>query len=111
MENFTLTENHIKLIKRFNLDWGDGYLGAPCVDQKRPYGNKYVANDIAEILGIKDPKDSDFELSERMEKELLDLHSETLTALQIILTTGKFEPGDYVKTNIYDYRSWKKIND
>lgn len=108
MEKFTLTENHIKLLKNFNVDWGDGYLGAPCIDQKRPYGNSDVLTDIAEILGFKEKNDDDFVMSERMEKGLLSIHSETCTALQIVLVTGKFEPGDYVKTEPYNRWSWKK---
>lgn len=97
-----MTEDHIKLVRNFNIDWCDGYDGAPMVNNKRPYGNSDVVNHIHKILngdGV-----SFYELSEYTQNELeeryLDLHRETMYALQIILWTGKFEPGTYVDTGI-----------
>jgi hypothetical protein len=94
--SFTITENHLKLLKRLNVDWDDCEFGAPCIDPKRPYGNSDVLDDIAEILGVKKTKEFD------------RLHKEMQIVLQIIFVTGKIEVGDYVKTDKYDYGSWKK---
>ena len=46
---FQLTEEHVKLMRRFNIRWDDGYDGAPAVDCKRPFGNGDWENDVAEI--------------------------------------------------------------
>ena len=33
---FTLTDQHIKLLRSSCVEWGDGDWGAPCIDSKRP---------------------------------------------------------------------------
>ena len=50
---FTVTDDHLKLLARTFIDY-DGWteFGAPEVDPKLPYGNSDVYDDIAEILGI-----------------------------------------------------------
>ena len=97
-QKFTLTENHIKLLRRFQVGWQDCETGAPEIDPKRPYGNTGVPWDIHEILtgetvGFKDSKRE--ELTERECDRYLELHRETDTALQIVLETGAFIPGKY----------------
>jgi hypothetical protein len=59
---FTVTDEHLKLLRRTNVGWEDGEFGAPSIDCKRPYGNSSVYNDIAEILDIKpgDIENQDF---------------------------------------------------
>lgn len=109
---FTLTEDHIKLVRHFNVDWNDEYsFGAPCVDLKRPYGNSSVANDICrlltgEIIGRVDSKRD--KLSIKEENKYLKIHSETAIALDIILTLGTFEPGTYERPQ-YEYHAWRKV--
>jgi hypothetical protein len=48
---FTVTEDHLKLLRRAYIGWDDCEFGAPGIDPKRPYGNSDVIGDIAEILG------------------------------------------------------------
>lgn len=99
---FTLTEQHIKLVRAMYVEWNDlAYDGAPEVHAKRPYGNSFVPGDVAEILGIELIDDDDAAID-----RLLAIHKETAIALQIILCTGCFEPGDYVRPELYDTRTW-----
>lgn len=105
-QTFTLTKDHLKLLKNVWVNWENSEFGAPAIDCKRPYGNSYVQGDIAEILGWKRGE----ELTEQQEEKAYTLHLETQTALQIILTTQKFKVGKYEKTDEYDDTSWKLIN-
>ena len=114
IERFTLTAQHILLLQRAYIGWHDCETGAPEIDPKRPYGNSYVAGDVAEILGIElnDNEDAlgyDEQALEASRDNLLKLHGETLTALQIVLCCKTFEPGDFVKGNRYDARSWSRV--
>ena len=45
---FTVTEEHLKLLRRAYVDWEDCEFGAPAIDCKRPYGNSDVIADIGE---------------------------------------------------------------
>jgi hypothetical protein len=128
---FTITENHLRLLKNMYVDWDDCEFGAPEINPKRPYGNSDVENDIAEIINLKKSKDNvedydkeeaseysdkseyleDLEWNEETQKKLYYLHREMQIVLQIVLVTGKFEIGTYVKTEKYDSLSWKKQKD
>jgi hypothetical protein len=103
LTEFTVTEDHLKLLRHVRVaDWhpGEGYFGAAGIDSKRPYGNSYVARDIAEIL---DTPDEDWEyedgekanVTDEAEERLMRLHVETMVALQIVLAAGEFRPGRY----------------
>lgn len=108
---FLLKEDHIKLARRMFVYWEpNAYLGAPAIDQKCPYGNSSILQDIAEITGalLFVDKDGDMHMSETQEKYFLELHREMETALQIILATGSFKPGLY-EADKYDALSWKLI--
>lgn len=85
VSKFTVTPEHVRLMRRMIVSWESAEYGAPCIDPKRPYGNSGVAEDIREILGLPDLTD---ESCER-------LHAETETALQIALAVGHFTPGKY----------------
>lgn len=107
MEKFTITKDHLKLLQRMYVEWDDSYYGSPMIDCKRPYGNRNVLLDIAEILdwniGDDDGLTSDqIDIVER-------LHKETKKTLQICLSTGRFETGTFEKRNRYNSRSWQKI--
>jgi hypothetical protein len=109
IKKFTVTKDHLKLLRRMYVDWDYCEFGAPAIDPKRPYGNSSVLNDIHEIItgeeiGMVDSKRD--ELTECEEERYLKLHKETKTALQIVLAVGKFEIGDYEADN-YDIK-WKK---
>ncbi len=107
--NFELTENHIKLLNRMYVYFdGGAYDGAPAIDIKRPYGNSSCVYDIYEILHGKE-WDSEEDMPETLREELLQIHSETATALQIVLATKSFEPGLYEMKEKYSARSWRKV--
>lgn len=105
--SFTLTEDHIKLLQRAYIYFDDcAYDGAPAVNIKRPYGNSDVAGDVHEIL----TGNSEYEeLSDEQHDAYLAIHKETAIALQIILVTGQFKPGKYVRTCQYNDRSWTPV--
>lgn len=107
--NFELTENHIKLLNRMYVYFDDySYDGAPAVSTKRPYGNSSVVYDLYEIIFEKD-WDNDADMPDELYEELMTIHRETGTALQIVLCTKSFEPGKYEKSNRYNDRSWRKV--
>lgn len=105
---FTLTDNHIKLLRHFYVGWQDCETGAPEIDPKRPYGNSSVARDVAKILGEPIVEDVQGYMEAKQGARLMRLHSETETALQIVLVTGAFEPGEYEREP-YLSRSWRKV--
>lgn len=82
--SFNLTNQHIALLRRANVTWGNAEYGAPRIDPKRPYGNSDVEGDMLEIL------------QNEVKQQLGTLHRETETALCIILKTGSFIPGVYI---------------
>lgn len=109
-ETFTITKDHLTLLKKMYVSWNDDmYFGAPAIDIKRPYGNKDVHGDIAEMLGWKVTETIDGEVLSKKQYELADkLHKETAKVLQICLCTQKFEIGKYVRQGDYEARSWRK---
>jgi hypothetical protein len=106
---FELTEIHIKLLQGMYVYFDDfGYDGAPAVDLKRPYGNSDTVGDVYEILyGEQWDYDEYEEMPDEVISEMLKLHRETGTALQIVLYTKSFEPGIYYRPR-YHTREWVK---
>lgn len=105
---FTLTDQHIKLLRAAYVGWNRAEWGAPEIDPKRPYGNSSVVIDMCEILDVTivDPDEGpDDETRGRMAA----LHRETELALQVVLATGAFEPGDYVRKQ-YSAGGWRRAN-
>ena len=96
---FTVTDEHLRLLRRAHVTWMDAEFGAPEIDCKRPYGSSGVYSDIAEILGIPedDWSDGEFNPLPEVEWRFLRLHVETAVVLQIALATGEFRPGRYVR--------------
>lgn len=94
---FELKDEHIKLLRNMYVSWDDCEFGAPSIDCKRPYGNSDVYKDISKILEI---KGAIFDEKEVFSPEQIDLmnklHTETKTALQIILKIGEFRSGEYI---------------
>ena len=90
-EDFTITKDHLKLLKRMYVGWDDCEFGAPAIDCKRPYGNSDVLDDIKEITG----------------KRSNILHKQMKVVLQIILCTGEIKEGRYKLKEKYDSRSWQ----
>jgi len=97
VRKFELKEEHLKLLRKAHIGWNGCEFGAPEIDPKRPYGNSSVYGDIAEILGIatKCPHcGREQEGFTEEQEELMDnLHSETQTALQLLIQHGKIELG------------------
>lgn len=111
---FMLREEHIKLLRRAYVDWQDCETGAPEIDPKRPYGNSNVAMDVAEILSVRVPDEDEDgarawrEWEQVTSEQMLALHYETDTALQVILATGGFVPGLYRRKDAYS-REWQLV--
>lgn len=104
---FVVTEQHIKLLRNAYISWNDCETGAPAIDPKRPYGNSFVEGDMYEILEGKDYPEDLYE-NDDLRANYLQLHKETKTVLQIVLATGKFEPGEY-EADRYDI-NWRKVS-
>jgi hypothetical protein len=54
VKRFTVTDEHLRLLRRAYVGWDEIEFGAPEINAKRPYGNSNVYGDIAEILGLVD---------------------------------------------------------
>lgn len=114
---FELTDDHLKLLK--NLKWSINENNN-CIESigegeeygTSPFGGDNIIEDMFLILQGK-PEDFDplndeiFYINEEYIKEMEQLYSELPTAMDIVMFTGKFEPGHY-KTKWYD-RNWIKF--
>ena len=106
---FTLLPIHIELLGHANVSWSDCEYGAPCICPKRPYGNGDVVGDVAPMLGITPVATDDGEThwppgtADMVEY----IHRGLETALQVVLATGFFEPGEYT-ADAYR-RNWKRV--
>lgn len=107
-ETFTVTKDHLRLLRHMRVDWNGDESGAPTIDPKRPYGNSDVAVSVMDVLGWTvqmDPDDWDVRPEQRA--MAVALHGETQRALQIVLCTGQFRAGTYIKTDPYNNLSWR----
>jgi hypothetical protein len=52
VREFTVTDEHLRLLRRAHVFWDEAEFGAPSIDPKRPYGNSDVRGDMAEILDV-----------------------------------------------------------
>lgn len=107
---FEVTEEHIKLLRRAYVEWGEIESGAPAIDGKRPYGNSDVTRDVAEILGLELITDryGDTVLTYEQGQYCDKIHRETEYALQIFLCMGEMKPGVYIRKDEYDRAWWKE---
>ena len=110
VKRFTVTDEHLRLLRRAYIGWDEIEFGAPEINAKRPYGNSNVYGDIAEILGLvggqwQDEVEEDWPPPE-LEWRFLRLHVETAIALQIALATGEFRAGPYLRVSEHD--TWKR---
>jgi hypothetical protein len=97
VREFTVTEEHLRLLRHAHVFWDEAEFGAPSIDPKRPYGNSSVYRDIAEILDVPGSEWSDEEPAGETEWRFVRLHVETAIALQIALATGVFRTGRYLR--------------
>jgi hypothetical protein len=103
---FTVTADHLRLLHHMNVQWNDTESGAPAIDPKRPYGNSDVPTDIADILGWTVLLDPDgWAMQPEQSEKAWAIHRQMDTVLQIVLCTGAFRAGAYIKTS-YSPRSW-----
>lgn len=103
----TITENHLKLLNRMNVDWCGDEFGAPSIDPKRPYGNSFVYGDIAEAVGLAPEAGGEF--SEAQRQGMDTLHQEMRDVLQVLVSnacTG-LKPGDMFEREAA-WRPWKR---
>lgn len=115
-DTFIVTELHLRLLRRFNLEWDDTGQGAPAVDTQRPYGTKWVLHDLAELLdpegfaAVPEGDDAALGAYEQEHAEtLMRVHQETFKALGIVLATGQFTAGTYRRSDPWA-RDWKRID-
>ena len=104
--SFTVTDDHLKLLRAAYVGWDDGEYGAPAIDCKRPYGNSSGDADVARILGVEMSPDDD-ETAAKMRA----IHEGTMMALQIVLVTGEFRTGTFRLKDRYSSRSWIRVDD
>ena len=110
MQRFSLKKDHLALIREAYFSYDESVeFGAPRIDPKRPYGNSDVYGDIGCILGI-EPDGDDDDFSTEQKEHMLRIHMETATALQIIIRTGEFVPGEYIKERTCGM-NWKPAHD
>lgn len=107
---FTVTRDHLKLLRCAYVSWCNDETGAPQIDPKRPYGNGSVVEDIHEILtgeSVGTFGSVREELTDEEQRRYMALHRETETVVQIALATGTLEPGKY-EADQYG-RNWRKV--
>jgi hypothetical protein len=112
IRRFTVTDEHLRLLRRSYVEWDSSEFGAPGISPKRPYGNSNVYADIADILQMPENEwtGEDGDLSDDAQWRFLRLHVETATALQIALATGEFRPGSYSRSEA-SRLDWKRDQD
>jgi hypothetical protein len=104
---FTVTSEHLTLLRQAHVGWDATEFGAPAIDPKRPYGNSGVYADIAEMLD--EPFDDEEDTPEAVADRYDTLHAETGIVLQIALVTGEFRTGRYTRDKYRD--NWRQISD
>ena len=110
---FELKENHINLLK--HLEWNELTESKDIVTkgENTPFGGFDHYEDMGPIL-YGQPADFDpfegnpFEWTDEQKEEMDELLAELPMALEIILNTQSFKPGNY-KTKFHD-RHWKQLN-
>lgn len=96
---FTVTDDHLRLLKRVYIGWEHCEYGAPAIDCKRPYGNSDVAQDICEILGWE--FDEDDGPTREQEDAARAIHKEMQVVLQILCAHLAIQPGIYTRSAMW----------
>ena len=105
-QTFTVTAQHLKLLRAATVAWSSQWRddldpGAPCIDPRRPYGDKEWARSMILILDYKMPNvkgrawTEDDEIPDQQYNALEQIHQETEIALRICLNRGEFVSGTY----------------
>jgi len=101
METFTVTHDHLKLLRMMHVGWQDCEYGAPEINPKRPYGNSDVEDDIADILGWEYEEDSWDGMPADLRAVAHDIHHEMQTVLQILVVNLHIYVGKYERPDRY----------
>jgi len=116
---FKLTEDHLKLIKNLDIEKREieQDVNVPSISPKTPFGNIDIFDDIFLIIyGVTPITDyNDFNMfgedikpwTQEQYVYMKQLLSELNVALEIVLNTQSFVPGEY-KTKSY-VKDWKLI--
>lgn len=107
---FTITEDHLKLLKRACWESNEECeFGSVALDCKRPFGNSDVYGDMHEIL--KDgARRTDGEFSDEVIQKYNHLFFQELpVVLEIICVTGSVQIGTYRRPDEYRHQ-WKLVN-
>jgi hypothetical protein len=100
-QRFVITADHLKLLRNLGFEYDASVeFGAPCVNPKRPYGNSDVYGDLREILNEGRPEPYS-------DEDLLRLHKQMTTVLQIIARTGRVATGRYDARKYFN--DWKPV--
>lgn len=82
-ENLVVTDVHRNLIRRLNIEGSLDYKDIIIqIDQKRPFGNSFIENDIAEVMGIEKGDDG---YTDDQTKQMDQIIEELPFALRIVL--------------------------
>ncbi len=100
MKTFTLTAEHIALLRHLAV-YSDH--GAPQIDAKRPYGNGDYLPDICRIVGWTKAGDDGHApcWSTQQRSAARRLHEQMAIALECVLRSGSFEPGEFRRDDRY----------
>lgn len=98
---FTVTLEHLKLLRGLEWLWNPHDFGGPIVDPARPYGGDVPVYDVASILygDTFDLLDADgkeaFVEDQSNRDRLFEMHDGLKHVLEIGIDTGRFRPGQY----------------
>ena len=96
---FTLTTEHVRLLRALNWQWDDTEFGGPAVDPKRPFGNSTgIHEDIAQIIAPEFAELPPNEVESWLDETtgwLESAYRETQMALAVVLSAGQITPGVY----------------
>jgi hypothetical protein len=85
MGEFTLTADHLRLLRQLRVAWASVEAGGPMIDGEMAFGSTEVERDVARILGHPGTRsEPDLGLPEGM-----------LRAVAVLLDNGKLQPGTY----------------
>ncbi len=101
MDQFRVTEEHIKLIRHYYP-----------FDSKRPFGNKSVGEDISRILGLKYMEDLSTNrryIGEEYEDVLIERVLEEMPIIVMILCrNAEIQPGLYISDEYQ--QNWRRAD-
>lgn len=108
LNRFTITPQHLALLRNMNITWDNTGWGAPAVDGKRPYGSSDLYPSMAKIIGMTPEyvsRDKQIFFSEQQEETLYQLHNEMETVLQIVVQQGgSLLSREYQQEGTYPYQ-------